>query len=540
MRSVRLALLAIPTLAMPVAAAELLPPDRPIADVVDHYVDARLTKAGVTPASQVDDYTLIRRLTLDLVGRIPTPRETREFVESKDPQKREKLVDRLMASPAFVRYQAIQFDAMLGSPNSRGGSGLREYLTRALGDNRPWDQIFRELLLPDDNNPKTKGSGDYLKGKMSDIDRMTVDVSVAFFGVNVSCAQCHDHPLVNDWKQDHFYGMKSFFARSFDNGGFLAEREFGVVKFKPNKGTEKTAKMMFLTGATIDGPFAKEPTKDEEKKEREKFEQLKKDKKAPPPPSVSARAKLVEVALQPKESEFFSRSIVNRLWHRFLGFGLVMPLDQMHSENKPSHPELLAWLARDIAGHKYDLRPTIRGIVMSKTYSRSSKWNSESAAPPAALFAVGKLKPLTPSQMAASLRLATIDPANFEKINADELDKRIDSYESSSRGLASNFPQPTDDLQIGVNEALLFSNSDKLMRELLAEGNDKLVTRAKSFDDPAKAIDLIVRSVLCRPATSDEQKAMVEYLSRRGDRPLEAYRQVIWALVSGAEFRFNY
>jgi hypothetical protein len=538
MRSIRLALLALIALAYPVAAAELLPVDRPVAEAIDHYVDARLAKASVTPTAQIDDYNLIRRLTLDLVGRIPTPREAQDFVQSTDPKKREQLVDRLMASPAFVRYQASQFEAMLAGPSSRGGA-LRDYLTRALGDNRPWDQIFRELLLPNEDNPKTKGSSEYLKVKMADVDKMTVEVSVAFFGVNVSCAQCHDHPLVSDWKQDHFFGMKSFFARSFDNGGFLAEREFGTVKFKPRQGEEKTAKMMFLTGATVE-TGQKEATKDQEKKERELFEKLKKEKKAPPAPAFSARAKLVEVALQSKESEYFSRSIANRLWHRFMGLGLVMPLDQMHSENKPSHPELLSWLARDIANHKYDLRPTIRGIVLSKTYSRSSKWTSESATPQAALFAVGRLKPLTPNQMATSLRLATIDPANFEKIKPDELDKRIDSYESASRGLASNFPYPADDLQIGVNEALLFSNSGALIRDLLGEGNDKLLTKAKSFDDPAKAVDLIARTVLCRPATADEQKALVEYISRRGDRLNEAYRQVIWALLSGAEFRFNY
>lgn len=538
MRSLRLVFPAVLFAALPLSAGDLLPPDRPIPEVIDHYVDAKLTKSGVTPAPQVDDYTLIRRTTLDLVGRIPTPRETREFVESKDPKKREQLVERLMASSAFVRYQATLFDAMLTGPNARS-NGLRDYLTRALGDNRTWDQIFRELLLPDENDPKTKGSSEFLKSRVMDTDRVTNDVSVAFFGVNVSCAQCHDHPLVNDWKQDHFYGMKSFFARTFDNGGFLAEREFGIVKFVPNKGTEKKAQMMFLTGTKIDGPFAKEPTKDEEKKERDKFEQLKKDKKAPPPPSVSARAKLVEVALQPKESEFFSKSIVNRLWHRFIGFGFVMPLDQMHSENKPSHPELLAWLARDVSAHKYDLRPTIRGIVLSKAYSRSSK--SESVAAPApSLFAVGRLKPLTPSQMATSLRVATTDAQSYENVKPDELENRLKGMEDAARGMASSFQQPTDDLQIGVNEALLFSNSDRITRELLNEGNDRLLTKAKTLEDPAKGVDLIVRSVLSRPVTPEEQKALVEYVSRRTDRLTEAYRQVIWALVSGAEFRFNY
>ena len=186
MRSFRLACLALLTLTIPAVAAELLPANRPITDVIDHYVDARLAKAGVTPAVQADDYNLVRRLMLDLVGRIPTPRETREYVESTDPHKREQLVDRLMASPEFTRFQAIQFQSMLAGPKSRG-DGLREYLTRAIGENRHWDQIFRELLLPNDNDPKTKGASEYLKSRMTDIDRMTIDVSVAFFGVNVSC-----------------------------------------------------------------------------------------------------------------------------------------------------------------------------------------------------------------------------------------------------------------------------------------------------------------------------------------------------------------
>ncbi|MBO0696769.1 MAG: DUF1549 domain-containing protein [Zavarzinella sp.] len=518
-------------------AADLLPADKPIPVAIDHYIDAKLERSGVTAAPPADDYTLIRRLTLDLVGRIPTPAETRAFVESSDPAKREKLVDRLMASPAFVRFQATQFEAMLAGPKNTGG--LREYLTRALGDNRSWDQIFRELLLPDDNDPKTKGSSDFLRSRVTDLDRVTNDVSVVFFGVNVSCAQCHDHPLVADWKQDHFYGMKSFFARTFDNGGFLAEREYGVVKFKPNKGLEKTAKVMFLTGTPVDMPGLTEPTKEEEKKEREKFDQFKKEKKAPPAPKFSARAKLVEVALQPKESEFFARSIANRLWHRFLGYGLVMPLDQMHSENRPSHPELLAWLARDMAAHHYDLRRMIRGIVLTRTYSRSSKWNSV-AGPAPSLFAVGRLKPLTPMQMATSLKIATTDPQTFENAKPEDVEKRLEGLESSARGFASSFAQPTDDFQVGVSEALLFSNSDKVAREFLADGNDRLLGRAKATNDPAKAIDLIVRSILSRPPTADEQKTLVEYVSRRSDRLADAYRQVIWALISGSEFRFNY
>ena len=519
-------------------ADDLLPPDRPMAETIDHYVDARLKSSPVAP--QLDDYSLIRRLTLDLVGRIPTPFETKQYVEETEASKRTRLIDRLMDSPAFVRHQANQFDAMLAGPNGKTG-GLRDYLVRALGEKRSWDTIFRELLLPDDNDAKTKGSTDFLKSRIADLDRVTNDVSVTFFGVNVSCAQCHDHPLVNDWKQDHFFGMKSFFARTFDNGGFLAEREYGLVRFKPTKGPERQARMMFLTGATIDAPGIKEPTKDEEKKEREKLEQFKKDKKAPPPPSFSARAKLVEVALRAKESEYFARSIVNRLWHRLLGFGIVMPLDQMHSENKASHPDLLAWLARDVAAHKYDLRRTIHGIVSSKAYSRSSKWVGDGDASPApSSFAAGRLKPMTPMQLAMSLKIATADPKAFENLQPAEFEKRIEALDNSARGIAGSFAQPTDDFQIGVGEALLFSNSDRVGKDILADGGDRLLGRLKEVKDVNQAIEMIGRSVLCRPLASDERRSLTEYVERRRDRLQEAYKQVIWALVTSSEFRFNY
>src|SRR5438067_10314667 len=118
-------------------------------------------------------------------------------------------------------------------------------------------------MLPDGAGEGLDPAGDFLRPRLKDADRLTNDVSVAFFGVNVSCAQCHDHPLVKDWTQDHFYGMKAFLARTFDNGGFLAERGYGVVKYKPTKGPERTARMMFLTGAKVEDT-AKEPTPEEQ------------------------------------------------------------------------------------------------------------------------------------------------------------------------------------------------------------------------------------------------------------------------------------
>jgi hypothetical protein len=513
----------------------------PIEAVIDRHVDAQIAAAGVTPAAQADDATLVRRLMLDLVGRVPTPAEVHAYVSSADPAKRAKLVDRLIASPGFARHQAALFETMLnpdGGSNRRAGA-VGDYLRAALAANKPWDHIFVELMLPDESDPAMKGASDFIRARVMDTDKLTNDVSVVFFGVNVSCAQCHDHPLVKDWTQDHFYGMKAFLARTFDNGGYLAERGYGQVKFKPTKGPERTARMMFLTGTAVEDDGAKEPTTAEQRKEKDALDRAKSAKKAPPKPAFSARAKLVEVAMEDENSTFFARSIANRMWHRFLGAGLVNPLDQMHSENPPSHPELLAWLARDTAEHGYDLRRVIRGIVMSKTYSRSSKYDSQTRPDPK-LFAVARVRPLTPLQLTTSLKIAATDPAAFEGKKPVEFEKQVEQLEGSARGLAAFLAQPTDNFQVGVGEALLFSNGDRVMKEFLTDGPGTLLGKVKTLNDPTASVELLVRSAYGRAPTAGEKAALVAYVEKRADRPAEAYRQVLWALVTGPEFRFCY
>jgi hypothetical protein len=517
-------------------AAELPPSGQPIEQVVDQAIDAKLKAENVTAAPLADDATVIRRLTLDLTGRIPTVAETTAYLASSDPDKRAKLVDHLMASAGFVRHQATELDVMLMFGTR---ASIRDYLLKAAAENRPWDQVYREILLPNETDPNQKGVGEFLRQRVKDIDQLATDVGVTFFGVNISCSKCHDHPRVPDWKQDHFYGMKSFFSRTFDNGGFLAEREFGLVKFKTTKGEEHRAKLMFLTGKVVDDPGLRDPSKEEEKKEKERFDSFKNNKTPPPPPSFSARAQLVELSLQPGQRDYFSRSIVNRMWYRFFGQGLVMPLDQMHAENPASHPELLQWLARNMEDHHYDLRRLIRGIVLSRAYARSSRWEGENA-PEADLFATARVRPLTPMQLATSIRLATTDPSSFAGAKADELEKRFEGLENSARGFAGQIQQPGENFQVGVSEALLFSNNDQIGKEFLADAGDRLVGRLKQLKDRNELIDTAVRSVLARPASDDERKLLGEYLSRREDRPVEACRQLVWALLTSAEFRFNH
>jgi hypothetical protein len=511
--------------------------ERPIAEIVDHYVDLRLARESIQAAPEADDVTLVRRVTLDLVGRVPTAAEARAYVESTDPAKRVRLVERLMATPGFARHQASAFDALLMT----GVKGsLREYLVRAFGAGRTWDQVFRELLAADESEPDRKGTAEFVKARARDLDRLTSDVSSIFFGVNVSCSKCHDHPRVRDWKQDQFYGMKSFLGRTFLNGTFVAERDYGVVSYKTVAGEERQARFLFLDGRAVEMPGMTEPPAEVRKEERRRLAEAKAKNQAPPRPQVSARVRLAEVALEPDARDFFARAIVNRIWHRYFGVGLVMPLDQMHAENTPSHPELLSWLARDLIANRYDLRRLIRGLVLSQAYARSSRWDGEIEAPDPRLFAAAALRPLSPMQLATSMWVATTDPASFaDGASPEALDAKVAALEDRARALATTIARPGEDYQIGASEALLLSNGAPL-GDLLAEGGDRLAGRLAGMANRHEQIDLAIRNVLARPPDEEEFALLDAFLTERSDRPAEGCRQLLWSLLTSSEFRFNH
>ena len=518
-----------------VATEKLLAKDKPVRQAVDHYVGEKLKADNVKPVSAADDSTFIRRVTLDLAGRIPTASEVQDYVQSSEPNKKTKLVDRLLASESFHRQQVAEFIWLL---NNGRDDGFRGYLEKAFADNRSWDNVFKEIILAKADTEAVKGAEKFYRNRINDLDRLTNDVSVNFFGVNVSCAKCHDHPEVPGWKQDHYYGMKSFFNRTFENGNHIGEREYGLVSFKTTAGVEKKARLMFLSGAAVEEPVSKEPDKKAKEEQKKKFELLKKENKPVPPPTFSRREQLIRVGLKPGETGFFSRAIVNRLWHRFMGYGLVMPLDQMHGANPPSHPELLDWLARDFAGNDYDLRRTIRGLVLSDTYARDSRWRGGERPSPV-YFAVARPRALTPTQYGSALVFAATDPdqlAPSEK--PEDLAKRFADLEKKGENLAKRFDRPDDTFQVSVDEALYFSNSEQVQRDLLGEGG-KLLGQVLKTEGLAKRLEVAFLNTLSREPSPEEYEKLNQYLEARKADEKGAWQQVLWALMTSSEMRFN-
>ncbi len=514
-------------------AQDLLPADRPIGAAIDHYLDARLRKANVEPAPQAPDATLVRRLYLDLAGRIPTS------AEARNPLAKTKLIESLLAAPEFARHNAKEFDVMLRNDNPDAGA-LRPYLLQAFKENRPWDAMFRDLLGASASADATKPESFVLK-RLKDPDALARDVSSVFFGLNITCAQCHRHPEIKSLTQDYFFGMKAFFSYSYDFQGQLLERQFvKLPDFKAKSGETRKSSLLFLSGTKveIDSVPDAEMTKaiqQESKAIQEAAKTYVKSKQLPPTPKFRPRTRFAEVALADANREMFARSIVNRLWFRFYGHGLVMRVDQMHANNPASHPELLQWLTRDLLAHNYDLKRLIEGLVSSRAYARSSEWKGKE--PAKDLFAVAVVRPLTPAQWGLSHRLASDPGALKIGESGESRQKTLDAIEAQMQKMfGSLIEQPREEMQIGIAESLQLSNNAALLKIT----GDKLVPALRKLPDARQRIDEAVWAILSRPASPAELKLFGDYLDKRKDRAEEALQHMVWALINSPEFRFNH
>ncbi len=520
-----------------------------IARVIDQHVSAKLASEGIAPAELCPPETLLRRTTLDLAGRIPSLPERDWFLSLPQETRRIRLVDRLFSLPDFEFHLRNSLDELL-LPANPGDNEFREYLLTAVRERQPWSEMFREMLLASETDGPRKGAVKFLKARVRELDDLTNDTSVLFFGVNISCAKCHDHPLVPDWKQDHFYGMQAFFNRTFSSKkNVLLEKPYGTVRFSTTAGEERQAALMFLTGSVISDQTP-EYSEEQRKSIDEQIRKLEREDNAEAVPvSFSPRQALVSAALEDRSQMYLARNIVNRTWLRLLGTGIVDPPDQLHSGNPPSHPELLNFLTADFVEHGYDLRRLIRGIVLSDTWARSSRWSSAAEIPAAQTFAVGAIRALTPRQLAASLMIAARPTAwpGVQDVTdkPEEWLKRRTDLENQAGGWIREFEQPGENFQVAVDEALFFSNNARVRDELLRHGNDRLTGYLHGASDARSAAQRLWHVLCSRDPAPEEQQLVESWLATaRGTDsavlPPAALQSLAWAMLAGPEFRFNY
>ncbi len=505
---------------------------------------AILAQAGSRPlAGPADDAEFLRRVMLDLAGVLPSATQARAFLADQDPDKRVKLIDRLLAGPEHARRLADFLDVTLMErrpvkqvPQAQ----WLEYLRASCATNKPWDVLVREILAADGTDPATRAAARFLLDRDAEPNLLTRDVSRLLLGTNLQCAQCHDHPRIDDYHQAHYYGIFAFFNRTslFTDPKLktvvLAEKADGEVTFQSVFDPSKTTKS---TGPRLPNALAvKEPTP-----EKGKEYVVAPANGVRPVPTWSRRAQLGPT-LARADNVSFKRNIANRLWALLMGRGLVHPLDMDHSANPPSHPELLTLLADDLADHQFDMRYLLREIALSQAYQRSSAVLTGVKEVDPTVYTVGALKPLTPEQLAWSLMQATgladaERQALGDKVTDAALIARLGGNVTPIvRAFAG--PSGSPEMFDARLEQALFLSNGPLLRSWLAPRPGNLTDRLARLQGDALTDELYL-SVFTRLPSAEERKDVADYLASRPDRPM-ALREIVWALLASAEFRFNH
>lgn len=545
------------------AAGQALAAEQSLHERIDRAIEAGREGRLAPPA---DDGEFLRRMSLDLTGMIPTADEARAFFEDTNPNKREALIDRTLGSLEFARRMQVVFDVMLMERRPAANVPAADwegFLLDAFAENRPLDEVVREILSADGSDPKHRGPSRFFLDRGGDPNLLTRDVGRMFLGRDMQCAQCHDHVLYDDYKQADYYGLFAFFNRTYlvqDAAGVaaLGEKADGDVTFK----SVFKKKITHATGPHILGAAAlAEPavTKGDE------YWAAPGDKTRAIP-RYSRRSQLAK-ALASKDVPEFNRNLANRLWAVVMGRGIVHPLDLHTAENPPTHPELLDMLANEFAAMGYDTRRFVRELVLTRTYARSSMAPPGLSADDLAdgAYAVAILKPLGAEQLACSVMQATgivastrasvhqslfaIDPKFAQLTQTDaarqQLGRRMEEaavnaklkeYSNAFINQFSRAPgQSQDGFDASVHQALFLSNGQPVLSWI-----DGLAGRLAAIAEPGQLIDELYLCLLTRHPADDERDEDLRYLASQPTTKARAISELAWALLTSTEFRFNH
>jgi hypothetical protein len=532
------AVCAAPVHLQAVEPSSLPDPADAIAALIDRHLDADWAARGIHPSPRADDGEFVRRVYLDVVGRAPKTAETRAFLESQSPRKRQELVERLLAMPGYpTHFAAVTRAAWLPQTLSNFqfvGAGIQfeTWLAERFRQNTPMDEVVRRLLTvklttnlqnpqfrivqPDPNDPDGFTLVGFYQANEARPENVGAAVSRLFLGVKLECAQCHDHPFAR-YTREQFWEFAAFFA---DLGPLPPQRPGLVGPVKPQSGinqltipnTERHVVARFFDGT--------EPEWSDER---------------------TPRQELARWLTSPK-NEYFSRNLANRMWAHFFGYGIQDPLDEPGDNNPPSHPALLEELGRAFAAARFDNRVLIRGITRSRAYQLSSRMTHPSQAS-ARHFARMNLKGLTPAQLFDSLVSAT----GYRE-------------QAAFRRNQFNFnPQPNNPRSLFVNR---FASNERAAEahttilQALMLMNGQFITDVTSLEkgevlgaivdmpgwDTKQRLTALFLAAFARTPSPEELERFSSYVDRggTGGDKKKALADVFWVLLNSPEFLFNH
>lgn len=517
--------LALSLCAAPISAQDIDEDIQKLADRIDELIEKQWRENDVASASPSDDAEYLRRVWLDLAGKIPTAADTQDFLDDKSPDKRKKLVNELLNGPNYV-MNSTNFWRKVLIPEADTNFNIRfmmpgfeSWLRQRLAENKAYDDLVNEILTTPVAGVSPFQNGNNLtpvafyQSKEIKPENLAAATSRMFLGIRIECAQCHDHPF-DTWKQKDFWGYAAFFAamqrQQRGGSGFLSQlQELFTRRTLKVPGTEEVVKATYLTGES--------PTI---------------------PGGSSARLTLAEWVTS-KDNPYFAKSAANRVWGHLFGIGIVDPVDDFSDSNPPSHPELLDLLAKELAEHDFDMKFLVRAITASRTYQLTSAVRAKDDDTDPRLFSRMAVKGMTAEQLYDSLSQAagtheTFDQAQRSRFGSTQRSRFIQQFTDSSSA-------PTE-RQTSVLQALSMMNG-RLVSDATALESSR--TLAGVIDFPGftneRRIEVLFLATLNRRPRPDELDRFVKYVeSSDSEKPEKALSDVFWTLLNSSEFSLNH
>jgi Protein of unknown function (DUF1553)/Protein of unknown function (DUF1549) len=507
----------------------------PRRNFLDDAVLAKLQALRVPPSPRADDATFFRRAHLDTIGTLPTADEARAFLADPSADKRDRLIDSLLARPEFVDYWAYKWsDLLLISGQRLRPKALEayyEWVHKAAAENKPWDQLVREIVTATGSTFDNGAANFYALHQ--DPEDMAETVAQAFMGLSINCAKCHNHPL-EKWTNDQYYGFANLFSRVRAKGwgGDYRNGDGLRIVYSDTQGELiQPSRSAPQPPCPLDGqPLAFEATADR-------------------------RLALADWLTSP-ENPYFTRAIVNRVWANFFGVGLVEAVDDLRLTNPASNEELLSAASQFLVEHKYDLKQLMRAILQSETYQRASESLAENKADerfysryyPKRLKAEVLLDAIAQvTAVATDFKTATPDSRQPGKAipNIKRAIRLPDSYVDSY--FLETFGKPDRLItcecerssEPSMTQVLHLYNGETVNKKLAAAGS--AAEKAMSEMDNASIVDDLYLAALSRLPTAQEKGPLVAELSAARDEDRrQAIEDLYWSVLTSREFLFNH